>query len=504
MPDLERRRLLQGAAALAAAALVPRRARAVPEIAAVHAEVEKRHDEAVRRLQEWVRQPSVSAENLGIAAACDLTMRLLRDAGFGRVDKVETDGHPGIFATLDAGAPRTLGLYFMYDVKGVNPKEWKSPPFEAALVDEPGLGKVLLGRGAVNQKGPESALLAALHAIRGAGRKLPMNLVLVAEGEEELGSPHFVQVVHRADVVAALRRAEGIVMPTAAQDRDGNVYMVLGGKGIVQFELVVDGAAWPRGASKDLHSGQRARVESAAFHLVQALASLVTPDGVSPAIDGLLDNARPLSDAEKALLDAAAKRSDEETAKRVLGVKRWANGADFRTGLEWLASRPTINIQGILSGYTGPGGKTILPHRALAKLEVRLVPDMKAADVLPAIRAHLQKRGFDGVEVRPLDGAGYGPTTTPVDAAIVQRALAVYRKAGNDPIVWPRSGGSWPGYLFTGEPLRLPALHFGLGYGEGAHAPNELYVIESSNPKIQGYDGAVKSFVDFLYAFASA
>ncbi|HXN48886.1 MAG TPA: M20/M25/M40 family metallo-hydrolase, partial [Bryobacteraceae bacterium] len=165
-----------------------------PERGAIRSEIEKRHGEAVARLQEWIRQPSIAAENRGVDEGCELTMRLLREAGFDRVSKVPTDGQPGIFATLDAGAPRTVGLYFMYDVKQVDPAEWSSPPWAAALVDKPGVGKVVVGRGAVNQKGPESAVLAALHALRGAGRKPPVNLVLVAEGEEEIGSPHFPQI----------------------------------------------------------------------------------------------------------------------------------------------------------------------------------------------------------------------------------------------------------------------------------------------------------------------
>ena len=154
------------------------------DLAPIWAEIQKRHEEAVQRLQAWIRQPSIAAENRGMNEGCDLMMRMLRDAGFQQVTKVPTDGQPGVFATLDAGAPRTYGLYFMYDVKQVDPSEWSSPPFEAAVVDKPGFGKVVVGRGAVNQKGPEATFLAALHAIRGAGRKLPVNLVFVAEGEE--------------------------------------------------------------------------------------------------------------------------------------------------------------------------------------------------------------------------------------------------------------------------------------------------------------------------------
>jgi acetylornithine deacetylase/succinyl-diaminopimelate desuccinylase-like protein len=155
----------------------------------------------------------------------------------------------------------------------------------------------------------------------------------------------------------------------------------------------------------------------------------------------------------------------------------------------------------LVGGYTGPGGKTILPHKAVAKIDLRLVPDMKAAEALAALKAHLAKRGFGDIEVRMT--GGYDPTSTPADSALIRAQTSVYRRAGLDPVMWPRGAGSWPGYVFTGEPLRLPAGHFGLGHGGGAHAPDEYYVIESSNPKIQGLDGAVLSFAEYLFELAS-
>src|SRR5258706_3419911 len=170
---------------------------------AIGTEVEKRHDESIKRLQEWVKHPALAAEDRGMDEGCDLMMRLARDAGFDTATRVDTDGHPGVFATLDAGAAKTVAIYFMYDVKQADPSEWSSPPWEAALVDKPGFGKVLMGRGAVNQKGPEAAFLAALHAIHGTGRKCPVNLVLVAEGEEEIGSPPLPPGVRRPAVRAA-------------------------------------------------------------------------------------------------------------------------------------------------------------------------------------------------------------------------------------------------------------------------------------------------------------
>src|SRR5438552_13717317 len=191
----------------------------------IASEIEKRHDESVERLQEWVKHPALAAEDRGMGEGVDVMMRLRRGAGFQKTTRIEAGGHPGVFATLDAGAAKTVAVYFMYDVKQADPTEWSSPPFSAAIVDRPGLGKVLVGRGAVNQKGPEAAFLAALHAIHGAGKKLPVNLVLVAEGEEEIGSPHFRQVVANPDVSAALKRSMGVFMPSASQGLDGEVTM---------------------------------------------------------------------------------------------------------------------------------------------------------------------------------------------------------------------------------------------------------------------------------------
>lgn len=498
---MNRRTFLQCAAASAATLALPHGLRAEhSDLNPIYAQIEKHHDQAVQRLQEWIKQPSIAAENRGVNEGCELTMRFLREAGFGQVTQIPSDGQPGIFATLDAGAPKTLGLYFMYDVKQVDPAEWSSPPWAAALVEKPGLGTVLIGRGAVNQKGPEASFIAALHAIRAAGRKPPVNLVLVAEGEEEIGSPHFPQIVRRPEVMAALRPCMGIFMPSAEQDLDGTVTMTLGAKGVVELELVSSGERWGRGPRHDIHSSNKARVDSPAWHLVEALATLVSSDGNEPAIEGFADKARPISAAEKAMIAAAAQRLNEGVAKTQLGVEHWVHDVSWQEALELLMSRPTVNIEGLVGGYTGPGGKTILPHRAVAKIDMRLVPDMTATEALAALKAHLAKRGFGDIEVNMT--GGYNPNSTPADAALIRAQTAVYKRSGIDPIVLPRSAGSWPGYVFTDEPLHLAAGHFGIGHGNGAHAPDEYYVIESKNEKVQGMDGAVRSFVEYLYEVA--
>lgn len=506
----ERRMFLQGAGAAATVSAVslalprwsfPQPAIASGDLGAIRAEIEKRHEESLRRLQNWIRQPSIAAENRGMNEGCGHMMELLKEAGFANITKIPTDGQPGVFATLDAGAPKTLGIYYMYDVKQADPAEWSSPPFEAALVEKPGLGKIVMGRGAVNQKGPEATFLAALHAMRGAGKKYPVNFVFVAEGEEEIGSPHFGQIVHKPEIQAAFAKSIGVFMPFASQDLDGQVTTFYGAKGVVELELVSSGEKWGRGPRKDVHSSNKARLDSPAWHLVEALATLVSPDGNTPAIEGFADKAKPLSPAEKKMIAAAAKRLDESSAKKQLGVSRWVHDVSWQEALELLVARPTVNIEGLVGGYTGPGGKTILPGRAVAKLDLRLVPDMTKDGAVAALKNHLAKHGFADIEVNVT--GGYDPTSTPMDAAICRAEDAVYKGEGIDPVALPRLAGSWPGCVFTGEPLKLPAGHFGLGHGNGAHAPDEYYLVESKNPKLRGMDGAALSYVEYLYQVAA-
>jgi acetylornithine deacetylase/succinyl-diaminopimelate desuccinylase-like protein len=466
------------------------------DLADIKAEITKRHEESVKRLQDWIKLPSIAAEDLGYPAGAEYMAKLAKEAGFQQATVMNTDGKPGVFATLDAGAKKTVGLYFMYDVKQFDPKEWSSPPLEAALVDKPGVGKVIMGRGAVNQKGPEAAFLAALHAIKGANKKMPVNLVMVAEGEEEIGSPHIGQIALKPEVQAALKKTVGVFMPSASQGLDGVVTVSLGAKGVIELELTSSGEKWGRGPAKDIHSSLKAMVDSPAWRLVKALDTLVSADGNDITIENY-PKPRPLTAEEKKMIADAAQQQSEEQRKKSLGVQHWINDLPWDKALERFESQPTVNIEGLVGGYTGPGGKTILPHQAVAKLDLRLAPGMKATEALAALKAHLAKRGFGDVQVNMT--GGYDPTTTPADAPIIQAQVAVLKRAGIDPGLWPWNAGSYPGYVFTNEPLSLGAGHFGLGHGSGAHAPDEYYVIDSTTPKVQGFDGAVMSFVEYLY-----
>lgn len=501
--EITRRDFVQGTVA-GAAMLALGDGPAVPFVRlqqdAVVARIAAQHGATVKMLQDWIALPSIAAEDRNYPQGPEYMATLAREAGFQHVEIIPTAGKPGVFATLDSGARTSLAIYFMYDVKQFDPAEWSSPPLEARLVDKPGVGKVIVGRGATNTKGPQVALLAALHAFKAAGQKLPVNLVLVCEGEEEIGSPNFRQIVFRPEVEAALRKCVGIIIPLGTQALDGSVEVNLGAKGIVELELVSTGAEWGRGPKKDVHSSLEAQLDSPVWHLVQALNTLVKADGHTPAVEGFFDQVKPLTAVQKQIIEASIPRKSEAGAKKALGVDRWYGDESWHDSLVRLVSQPTINIEGLVGGYTGPGGKTILPHRAVAKIDMRLVPDMKARETLALLKAHLARHGFGDIEVNMT--GGYDPTETAPDSKLVQAQIATYRKAGIEPLLWPRLAGSWPGVTFTGEPLKLPAGQFGLGHGDGAHAPDEYWIIESSNPKVAGMDGAVRSYVDFFYALA--
>jgi acetylornithine deacetylase/succinyl-diaminopimelate desuccinylase-like protein len=491
---------VSGAVLAAAPAAVFAASNAKSDKEAVLAQIPKMHAENVKRLQDWIALPSIAAENLNYPRGAEHMADLATQAGFTGVKLIPTSGKPGVFGALDSGAATNLAIYFMYDVKQFIPAEWSSPPLEGRLVKKEGLGTVCMGRGAVNQKGPQNSFLSALLAFKATGKKLPVNLVLVCEGEEEIASPHFGEIVMNPEVLAQLKKCASIMLPGAGQESDGSVEVDLGAKGVVELELVSSGEKWGRGPAKDVHSSLEAQVDSPSWHLIQALNTLVEKDGHTPAVEGFFERAKPLSEAQKKMILTYADTVPEDVVKKELGVQHWVHDLNWKDSLLRLYSQPTINIEGLVGGYTGPGGKTVLPHKAVAKIDMRLVPDMTAADTLAKLKAHLAKQGFADIEVNM--SGGYDPTQTDPDSKLIKAILATYRKLGLAPQVLPRSPGSWPGYRFTNPPLNLAAADFGLGHGTGAHAPDEYYLIDSTNPKVQGLDGAVASFVECLYALA--
>ena len=464
---------------------------------AVYAHIDENLDDHIAEIQRWIRQPSVSAQNIGIQEMAELLRDDLVSLGFAEAELVETDGHPGVWGYYDAGAEKTLLLYMMYDVQPVNPEDWRSPPFDAELVEHE-LGTVLMGRGATNQKGPERAFLNAVQSIIAVDGKLPVNLMVAAEGEEELGSPHYPQVIDQYE--DRLKQADGAIFPFNSQRPDGTLSMILGVKGIIYFELEARGGARGGPTTAEIHGSYKASVDSPVWHLIQALASMTSEDGNTILIPGYYDGLRPITAEEQRLMNGVMANVNDELLKKTLGVERWIDDMEPHDAELERLFMPTLNIDGIWAGYTGEGTKTILPHMATAKVDSRLPPGLDPDEALAKIRAHLDANGFEDIEMRVL--SSYPAAQTSVEAAMVQAAISVGNKYATDVVVNPRVAGSAPFYQFT-ERLGIPMVPFGIGLGTGAHAPNEYMLIAPKDDvPVAGLAEVEKSYVDFLYALA--
>jgi acetylornithine deacetylase/succinyl-diaminopimelate desuccinylase-like protein len=480
-------------------------ARALPAYAGeerdVYAYIEEHRAQHLEQLQRWLRQASISAEGRGIREMAELVRQDLIALGFQEAELVPTTGHPGVWGYLDEGAPKTLLVYMMYDVQPVEQADWQVGAFEGAVVDHQ-LGRVLMGRGATNQKGPERAFLNAVGAIRAVRGKLPVNLMIAAEGEEELGSPHYPEIIDRYE--ARMRGAKGVMFPSNSQSRSGEVTLTLGVKGILYLELEAQGGEQGGPTKAEIHGSLKVVTDSPVWRLVQALATLTTPDGNTVTIPGYYDRIRPPSDEEQRLVNSRLERwgEEEQGMRTTLGVKRWAEGVGGRELLGRMIFGTTLNIDGLVAGYTGPGPKTILPHRATAKIDSRLVPDQTPEEALRLIRSRLDAKGFGDISIKVL--SSYPPAQTSVDEPWVRAAIGVYTKYGRTPVVSPRGTGSAPYYVFT-ERLGLPMVSAGLGHGSGAHAPNEYMVVEPKpGSSVAGLSEMERFYVDLLFAFANA
>jgi len=463
----------------------------------IYADIDRNLEQHIANLQRWVRQPSISAQNNGITEMSELLRDDLLAIGFAEAELVPTDGHPGVFGFYDAGAEKTLVIYMMYDVQPVNPEDWQVPPFAGEIV-ETDLGMALMARGATNQKGPERALLNALESTISATGGLPVNLMVLAEGEEELGSPHIRQIVEKYK--DRLMAADGVFFPFNSQDRAGDIRMLLGVKGIIYMEMEARGGPQGGPVHHEIHGSLKGYIDSPVWRLVQALASMTTPDGNTILIDGYYDRVQAPPEQDMPLINKMLASTDEAKAMETLGIERWIDGESMREAQMDYLYNPTLNIDGIWAGYTGEGTKTILPHMATAKVDSRLPPGLEPKAMMALIRKHLDKHGFDDITIREM--SGYPASQTSLDSGLVQSAISVFNKYGEPPSVEPRIGGSAPFYVFT-DILKLPFVFTGIGYGNGAHAPDEIMLIHPKpGSKIAGLDQIEKAYVDMLYALA--
>ncbi len=457
--------------------------------------IDKHYEEHVKKLQEFVRQPSISAENRGVRECAELIKKYLADLGCKDARLVETSGHPVVYGNYNASADKTIIIYMMYDTQPVDEPGWTVPPLEGRVVDVKPFGKCLMARGAINTKGELRAFLNACESIKAVGQEIPVNLMFVAEGEEELGSRHLPEFIQK--YLNELKKANAVLFPSAQQNQKGKVMMELGVKGIVYFELELDGKSWGHGPSQyDIHGSNKAWVDSPAWRMIQALSTMTTRDGNRVLIDGFYQNVAQPSPEDRELLDKMEETFDEDSVKDVMKVERFIEDVHGEQALLKYLYSPTLNIDGIWSGYTGPGTKTVLPYKITAKVDVRLVPNMTVEEALPKIKHHLDKYGFKEIRIVELE-EGYGWAKTSINEPAAQAVLKTYREFGHEPEIWPHIAGSAPFCMFNRDPLNLPFVMGGLGHGARAHAPNEYLVVEEGGPTA-GLRTLEKSYVTIL------
>jgi acetylornithine deacetylase/succinyl-diaminopimelate desuccinylase-like protein len=466
----------------------------------VFARIDERLEADIARVQDFVRQPSISAEGRGIRECAELLHGYFTALGCDPVEIVETAGHPVVYGERWVGAPKTLLIYLMYDTQPVIGEDWSVPPLEGRIVEQPPFGRCLVARGAKNSKGPLRAFLNAVEAMQEVTSTLPVNILFVAEGEEELGSPHLPEFVQH--YAGRLAQADAALHPYALQEPDGRVLIWPGTKGLLYVEIEASGARWGRGPrAYDIHASQKAIVDNPAWRLIAALSTLVAADGNTITLDGFHDNVRPPTTSEEAAVETLAETFGLEPFRQLWHVDTFLDEETTVGLLRRYFFTPTLNVDGIWGGYIGPGSKTVLPHKATAKLDARLVPNQGKDEILGKLRRHLDARGYADLDVRLMGGGEW--SQTPPDAPIVRAAVAGLRDLGVEPEVWPRNVGFFPAYLFNRPPLNLPFCVAGLGHGGRAHSPDEYFVLDG-NDQIAGLAGCEKSYAAILFRFATA
>jgi acetylornithine deacetylase/succinyl-diaminopimelate desuccinylase-like protein len=452
----------------------------------IHHTIESEFDDHLEAIREFVRMPSISADGTGIAETAQGVKVLIEDVG-GQAEVVPTKGHPVVYGELSAGQPKTLIIYGMYDVQPVAGEEWVVPPFKGEILELPGLGRCIVNRGIYNTKGPLRAFFNALCVMRQM-EELPVNLKFVIEGEEEQGSKHLPDFIadHRDRL-----SADAVFFPFFSLDSTGKPMIYLGQKGVLKVQLVCTGGEWGGPTTRGIHSKNAAWVASPPWRLVQALASMAGPDE-SITIDGFYDQVRQPTSEDEELLARLDATFDERTVMRendFLHFKYNLHGANL---LRKYLFSPTLNINGLISGHVGEGVKTVLPHQARVKMDVRLPPDMTVEDTLDKIRSHLVRHRFEDISVEEL--AGYGWSRVSVKEPVVEALIQTCRYHGCEPEIWPYIAGSARFCLFT-QDLGLPLIMGGLGHGGRAHSPNEYAIVD----KIELFE---KSMVTFLHCYA--
>lgn len=428
----------------------------------VYSYIEQHTNDTVDLLARLCRQPSISAQRVGLQEMALLVQDVLRETGFETRLEPTITGVPVVYGEIkSANAQRTLLLYNHYDVQPVEPlDQWTNAPFEPTVRDNR-----LFARGATDNKGNIASRIAAIKALLEINKQLPVNLKYIIEGEEEISSPGLPDFLSRNK---SLLEADGCVWEDTMGRIDAPV-VSLGNKGMCKVELRCKVAA------VDSHSAYAGIYPNAIWRLVWALSTLKDADD-KILIPGFYDSIRPYSDDEMRVVNALP-LVDGEELKRVRGLKRLVSNLRDDEIHKRQSLEPTCNISGIEGGYYGGGSKTVIPAGAIARIDMRLVADQDPAQIEQLLRDHLKTGGFDDIEVIGLGHSFPSRTAlaTPLNRAISAASLEVY---GKDAIFEPHQAGSTPQWVIE-RFLDIPCSATGVGYVTSmTHAPDENIKID--------------------------
>ena len=468
-----------------------------PDLVAVFDHIDTNIDEHVQNLQRWIQQPSVSNTGEGIQESAYMVEGFFDQFGCQETEVVDpglteygTQANPVVYAKCDEGAEKTMAVYWMYDTMPITqPDLWTSPPFEARIVEQPPFDKVIIGRGANNSKGRQMAFWNAMMSIKAVTGSLPVNLIFLAEGDEErmsIGYRKFIrdnpELFSEADVMWGGGSSEGSVF----------------------VELITSGEAWGRGPTySNIHGGRKRQVDAPAWRHIKMLATLVDDTGNEVLIDGFYDDVVPLTEDEEAILREAAEDYDVTVAAERLGVARFISDDPYEVQ-KLSRYGQSMNLDGIWAGNMFEGGSgAILPNRIVSKHNFRYVPNQTGPDIVAKLRAHLDKHGYEDVEINVVGDVPWAKMDDNNELAMAVREMRETFGAGNpEPILEETIlGGYWPAYLFAGDVYDIPIASGYVGGGGGSHAANEYFIVEGAG-NTYGMAGMEKSIATAIYEYA--
>ena len=488
----------------------------MPDIDKIYQHIADNKCAHLENIKGFLKQRSVSKTGEGVRECAELLMKYYDEEL--KCDEVSETryykGHPIVWSYYDAGSEKTILNYCVYDVESAEEEGWTIKPFEPDCVNGkklkmPRFECVLVGRGAVEKKGPYRAWLNALESIIAVEGKLPVNIIFLAEGEEVLGSPSLERFVkeHR-DKIA---KANAVLEVGAYQNKGGKIDFYLGNKGKVQFQLKYYGDDWGGPTERNVHSSLKPILDNPVEKLVKAVASMTSQDG-KIAIDGLRKDISSLVTSEDSdLLDKLVQRFNDQELKSTYKVTKWMDNANSKKDLlRRLAFGSTLCITGIWGSWgkceEDSAAANIIPQKSWCVVDTRFAfADRKSdeirLDIENKVNTHLCKFGHHDVEANVLNG--YGWSRTSINEDIVQSVLSVYRKRGIETRIWPCSRDSYPMYVFSQKPLSLPVCRAGIGHGGHRYSTDEYLVIKGDG-KVGGLLECEKSYVDILYSYAES